>query len=170
MANNSLPVSYTSAHLDRDKSRLYKRVDKNGPLHPVLQTQCWVWTGPIRVDDGYGIIYFQGKTTRVHRLSYLFAYGAWPKNLCCHHCDNRRCVRPDHLFDGTALDNNRDRQAKVKQGLKPDGVYPLKECKRGHAFTPENTRTFIRNGISERRCAACARLRSRNYYYRVKTA
>ena len=29
-----------------------------------------------------------------------------------HRCDNRRCVRPDHLFLGTQQDNNADCKAK----------------------------------------------------------
>lgn len=32
--------------------------------------------------------------------------------VVCHHCDNRACVRADHLFIGTQLDNIRDMDRK----------------------------------------------------------
>ncbi len=27
----------------------------------------------------------------------------------CHHCDNRKCINPEHLYVGTVQDNNNDR-------------------------------------------------------------
>lgn len=87
--------------------RFWARVDKSG--------ECWVWTG---CDNGagYGAINLggrHGRIERAHRVSWLLHFGSIPVDLCvCHHCDNRRCVRPDHLFLGDRAANNRDMQQK----------------------------------------------------------
>lgn len=71
-------------------------------------------------DDGYGYMSFQGKYTLAHRASYIVHHGSIPVGLfVCHHCDNRPCVNPNHLFLGDAVANMRDMVRKGR-GKFPD--------------------------------------------------
>jgi len=70
--------------------------------------QCWLWTGA-KDKDGYGLFKINRIMRRAHRLMYEAFYGTFNKKLLvCHTCDNPSCVRPKHLFLGTAKDNNND--------------------------------------------------------------
>lgn len=78
--------------------------------------KCWNWRKP-KKSNGYGYCFYQGKNWRAHRLAWLFTYNRKPKGLILHSCDNRACVNPVHLREGTYKDNaqdkvDRDRQAK----------------------------------------------------------
>ena len=78
-------------------------------------TDCWEWIGANT--RGYGVFgrfNADGKwsTILAHRLSYEMASGRIPEGvIVCHHCDNPRCVRPEHLFLGTDKDNQVDKCA-----------------------------------------------------------
>lgn len=92
----------------KELRRFWARVDKNGPIIRPELGPCWVWTGAT-TRDGYGRLWFFDRDSQVHRVSYELHVGPVPPGkLVRHRCDNRPCVRPEHLLPGTIADNNRD--------------------------------------------------------------
>lgn len=124
--------------MDAAAESFWGRVDTSG--------ECWLWTGA-RLKTGYGVLKRGGRVLKASRVAWALVKGPIPDGLfVCHHCDNPPCVRPDHLFLGTHLDNMRDRDAKGRN------VQTARtHCRRGHEYSIENTR-HTPNG---RRCRAC---------------
>ena len=89
---------------------MYKDITK----HPSLQgrvrksSECWTWEG-CSDKDGYGVVSWEGKRWRAHRLAFLLSRGSLDESLMVlHGCDNPPCVRPSHLRQGDAFDNVAD--------------------------------------------------------------
>ena len=74
---------------------------------------CWIWRGSIG-SYGYAVFWLDGRQERASRVA-LFIDGRQPTDdrpFACHHCDNPRCVRPDHLYWGSHEENMRDRMVR----------------------------------------------------------
>jgi hypothetical protein len=105
--------------------KFWAKVDRTG--------DCWVWTGA-RYPSGYGRCYVGRKDWLAHRYALLLTGVELGHSLVCHACDNPPCVRPDHLFLGTASDNTQDmlRKGRSVSPLTPDQIHAI-QLNRGGA-------------------------------------
>lgn len=115
------PVNYVRGHRPSTPlaERFWRKVNKTG--------NCWLWTGR-RHKNGYGRFSVRNVGEFLsHRLSWMLTNGPIPHGFdVCHNCDSRYeagdisyrlCVRPDHLFLATHIENVRDCVAKKRHSM-----------------------------------------------------
>ena len=96
----------------------------------VCSSGCWEWKLSLNT-NGYAQIVAFGKLDNGHRISYKVFKGDIPKGMwVLHSCDNRKCVNPDHLFTGTAYDNNFDMKVKGRRNDKKDPLSKMFKLKK----------------------------------------
>jgi hypothetical protein len=118
----------------QDIARFWSKVNK--------ADSCWTWLASrcgynYKNGGGYGQFCKGRSAWYAHRVSWTICRGEIVGDLqVLHRCDNPICVRPDHLFLGTQLDNMKDCRVKgreavgekkanygEKNGMKKPGVY-----------------------------------------------
>lgn len=120
---------------------------------------CWLWNAS-KNNCGYGQFWFNKKSMRAHRLSYLWYKGEIPEGLeVCHKCDEPSCINPNHLFVATHQQNLQDCADKNRLN---NEMASRNYCSRGHEYTPENTWNYVsKEGYPYRKCKRCEK---RNRY------
>src|SRR5882724_4293896 len=97
-----------------------------------MPTPCWIWTGATW-PNGYGRVRLAGRTEYAHRLAYEGAVGPIPDDgQADHHCDQRGCINPEHLFPGNHTINARDAASKGRlwSKLRPGNVLEMRDLHR----------------------------------------
>lgn len=141
------PVGDRSRPKSDPVARFWAKVDKT--------ETCWLWTAA-KSDTGYGSFRNDSVTYNAHRLAYELLRGQVPSGLVLDHlCRVRHCVNPDHLEPVTERVNIVDRS------MSPTAVSTrTNRCKRGHEFTPENTR-WQNAEHTKKTCRTCSVMRER---------
>lgn len=92
--------------------RFWAKVDQTGPLLRPDLGPCWPFLTN-GVPQGRGLLRINGVYVTAARFSWELAYGRIPGSLqVLHECDYPPCIRPSHLFLGTAAQNQTDKQLK----------------------------------------------------------
>lgn len=136
------PQSTLSLTSEKDRLRFWTKVDRSG--------DCWPWLAA-RARSGHGWFRLHGRMHPAHRVAYANEVGPIPDGLEIHHrCGNPGCVNPEHLEPLTKADHSRLNPIVAAQAAQT-------ACKRGHAFTEDNT--YVWRGM--RHCRTCHAARQR---------
>lgn len=152
-------MKITTELIERHQERFFEKVEIASGLRPGMTTECWIWTGIKRGNNRYGGFNSGtpgkgGIRAVAHRASWVIHFGEIPEKMeVCHRCDTPTCVRPDHLFLGTHLDNMRDMVSKGRQGPRRPAVGEKCNLNRFSITEVMEIRELYRAGMSQAKIA-----------------
>jgi predicted XRE-type DNA-binding protein len=117
-------------------NNFWRKVDRK------CDNECWEWTASLS-RLGYGMVRYNDKTKYTHRLSFIIHHNREIEDgkHILHSCDNRKCVNPNHLREGTHQENMGD---KMERGRHNNGPPRLGEKHPNHKLTWEIVETIKR--------------------------
>ncbi|MFX0208406.1 MAG: helix-turn-helix domain-containing protein [Candidatus Hodarchaeota archaeon] len=132
------------------EERFWDKVDKKS------DDECWLWKGFLNWGN-YGMFRVGDKVMLAHRYSYMIHRDNYREVLdVLHSCDNRNCVNPQHLYQGTDWHNAHDRMVRGKNNFAKLKEKEVLEIRRLSDF-----------GISGRKLAKIFNV-SKGTIYRIK--
>lgn len=133
------------------EQRFWSKVAQTGNV-----CECWIWQGFLS-KDGYPNGFRIGdKFLKPIRVAYELTFSVVLGSLEPDHlCGTRDCCNPWHMEAVTQEENKR--RANLQRDYSKTKSFNASKthCKRGHEFSPENTRTTPVG----RFCRACQRVR-----------
>ena len=130
---------------------------------------CWLWTASCD-STGYGQIYNDSVRgpERTHRVAWKLYNGEIPEGMhVLHKCDTKVCVRPDHLFVGTANDNVQDMINKKRNAVGERRAIKLTEKKAREIYFDNRVQQVIADeyGVDQ---ALVSRIKSRKQWGHIE--
>ena len=118
---------------------------------------CWEWTAALNT-HGYGWVQRRGRSMYAQRYAWEQVNGEIPNGMSVlHHCDNRKCVNPKHLYLGTQFDNMRDRADRRRCKTQKLSVSAVQEIRALRAKGWTCQRIADKFGISNGHASSVAR-------------
>lgn len=104
--------------------RFWSKVDKT--------VNCWNWIGANR-GNGYGCFKYKNKVYDAHRFVWYLVFKKFPTQWILHKCNNKKCVNPDHIYEGSAKQNYADMLV-AGNAYKPIKIYKSKKEQKRASF------------------------------------
>lgn len=116
-ASSLVMAGVVGSKMPAHKVDIKERLERNSVKEPM--SGCWLWLGSVN-HQGYGKMTMRINSVRGYSTAHREAYRAYrgeieEGKMVLHQCDVASCCNPDHLYLGTASENQKDRFQRSKR-------------------------------------------------------